>query len=58
VLERLVACAGKTGFGADAGRRHFLLFSKSGFTPALEQTAAGDSLLHLLTLGSIVRSPA
>jgi len=57
VLERLVACAGKTRFGADAERRHFLLFSKSGFSPGLEAMAAGDPLLHLVTLETIVGLP-
>ena len=57
VLERLVACAGKTRFGADAGRRHFLLLSKSGFSPGLEAMAAGDPLLHLVTLETIVGLP-
>jgi uncharacterized protein len=57
VLERLVECANKTRFGADAERRHFLLFSKSGFTPTLEETAASDPLLHLLTPENIVHPP-
>jgi uncharacterized protein len=55
VLDRLVECANKTRFGADAERRHFLLFSKSGFTPGLADMAANDPMLHLLTPELLVR---
>jgi AAA+ ATPase superfamily predicted ATPase len=55
VLHHLIACSNKTSFGKHAARRHFLLFSKSGFSPGLTEKAAGDPMLHLLTPNHLVR---
>jgi uncharacterized protein len=55
ILEHLVECAGKTRFAAGVERRHFVLCSKSGFSPALAASAEGDPLLHLLTPEDVVR---
>lgn len=57
VLAHLVDSANRTRFGAEAGQRHFLLFSKSGFAEDLIEEAARDPNLHLLNPESLVRSP-
>jgi AAA+ ATPase superfamily predicted ATPase len=54
-LNRLVECADKTRFAGDMQRRHFMLFSKSGFTPSLVEAATGDPMLHLIEPQNLVR---
>lgn len=49
VLDRLIACADNTEYGRNASRRHFIIYSKSGFTKTLRRRAKSASYVHLLT---------
>ena len=55
VLDHLVDCANRTRYGRDTTKRHFVLFSKTGFTPSLEYISRNDPSLHLVSLKDIVR---
>ena len=47
VLDRVVERAGRTPYGRDAVGRHYLLYSRSGFTDGLRRRAEGDQALRL-----------
>jgi AAA+ ATPase superfamily predicted ATPase len=52
VLDHLVASAEASGYGSDKPR-HFVLFSRSGFTDDLRARAASDTAVHLVELEAI-----
>jgi uncharacterized protein len=50
VLERLLETSAQAKYGTSDERTQYLLFSKSGFTPALKVRARQNKALHLVTL--------
>jgi uncharacterized protein len=50
VLERLLETSPQSNYGERNKQTHYLLFSRSGFTPALEARAEQDVNLHLVRL--------
>lgn len=54
ILDHLVACVGKTSYGKAERRRHYLLYSKSGFTPDLKKRAKADRSIHLFALNTLL----
>ena len=56
VLEHLLETSGQSKYGVRDGRTQYVLFSRSGFTPALEARAKRDTNLHLVGLERLLRS--
>jgi uncharacterized protein len=54
VLDHLVECAGKTAYGKGVPKRHYLLYSKSGFTPDLKKRAKADRSICLFTPNNLL----
>jgi AAA+ ATPase superfamily predicted ATPase len=54
ILDHLVACTGRTGYGKAERRRHYLLYSKSGFTPDLKKRAKADPSIHLFAPSTLL----
>jgi uncharacterized protein len=54
VLERLLETSPQSNYGERNKQTHYLLLSRSGFTPALEARAEQDANLHLLGLDHLL----
>jgi uncharacterized protein len=54
VLERLLETSAQAKYGTKDERTQYLLFSKSGFTPALKARAKHDKNLYLVTLEKLL----
>ena len=57
ILEKLITEAARTTYGAGQPRRHFVLYSRLGFTDDLVRRASSDPSIHLRTLGDLVAAP-
>jgi hypothetical protein len=57
ILEKLITETDRTTYGAGQPRRHFVLYSRSGFTADLVRRSAGDPSIHLRTLENLVAAP-
>ena len=57
VLERLLETAGRAKYGTRDKRTQYLLFSRSGFTPALKARAKRGAQLHLIGLEHLLATP-
>lgn len=59
ILDHLVACSQSTSYGKGEVRRHYLLYSRAGFTTGLTRRAAsGADSVHLFSLNSLLYSPS
>jgi AAA+ ATPase superfamily predicted ATPase len=56
VLDMLMDRAAKAAYGRDSARRHFALYARSGFKPAVLERAAEDSSILLYSLESMIGS--
>jgi AAA+ ATPase superfamily predicted ATPase len=54
VLDRLIGRAALSRYGRDARERHFLLYSRSGFTDAVRKRARTDKKIVLHTLAAML----
>jgi uncharacterized protein len=54
VLERLLETSKRAKYGSRDARTQYLLFSRSGFTPALKARAKREPKLHLVELASLL----
>ncbi len=58
VLDHLVACSQATSWGKDEARRHYLLYSRTGFTAGLKRRAASGTVsVHLFSPDNLLRGP-
>ena len=49
ILDHLIDCSGKTAYGEGNPNRHFLLYSRSGFTRDVSKRAAALPSIHLFS---------
>jgi hypothetical protein len=57
VRKHLGECVSKTRYAEDARAKHYVFFTRKGFSDELQKAAALDSGIHLIGLSELVRAP-